>query len=60
MPTFGEFRINENRLAEIKRVKENEGYKHLAPKIPNRVVTIHPTKVLTQNEWFNHLHKELR
>jgi hypothetical protein len=56
MPNLGEFRINENILAEVLRVKENEGYKHLPPKIPNKVVTTYPTEVLTQTEWFDHLH----
>jgi len=60
MPNLGEFRINENILAEVLRVKENEGYKHLTPKIPNRVKTTQPIEVLTQSEWFEHLHKELR
>lgn len=60
MPTLGEFRINENRLQEVLRVKENEGYKHIYPKTPNRVVTTEPTEVLSQTEWFDYLHKALR
>ncbi len=55
MPNLGEFRINENILAEVLRVKENEGYKHLTPKRPNRVNTIEPIEQLTMDEWFDHL-----
>jgi len=60
MPICGEFRINDNRLQEVLRVKENEGYKHITPKIPNSVITIQPIESLTQDEWFEHLHNALR
>ena len=60
MPTLGEFRINQNRLEEVLRVKAEQFNVPMTAKIPNKVNTIKPTEELTIHEWFNHLHTALR
>jgi hypothetical protein len=55
MPIFGEFRINDVRLQDVLRLKQNKNYSHIPPKIPNNVKTIQPIEKLTQTEWFDYL-----
>lgn len=61
MPTLGEFRINENRLQEVLRVKsELYNVPMTAKKPTTKVNTIQPSEELNQSEWYQHLHNTLR